>query len=68
MKLLFVRLLARHGGNIADLHDIGAEKVAERLGYPLEFVKLVMEKNKQSIAIEPGAKPNILADWNDFKE
>ena len=53
---------------IADLHDIGAEKIAERLGYPLEFVKLIMEKNKQPNTIEPGAKSNILADWNDFKE
>lgn len=55
-------------GKIAGLHDIGAEKIAERLGYPLEFVQLTMEKEKQVDRIEPEEKSDVLATWKDFKE
>ena len=55
-------------GKITGLHDIGAEKIAEQIGYPLKFVQLTMERNQQKNEIEPGAKSNILADWNNFKE
>lgn len=55
-------------GKIVGLNDIAADKIAEQLGYPLEFVQLTMEKDKQLNAIKPEAKSNILADWNDFKQ
>ena len=55
-------------GKIVGLNDIGADKIAEQLDYPLEFVKLTMEKEKQLNTIEPEAKSNILATWKDFKE
>ena len=56
-------------GKIVGLNDIGAEKIAEQLDYPLEFIELIiMEKQKQLNAIEPEAKSNILANWGDFKE
>lgn len=55
-------------GKIAGLHDIGADKSAEQLGYPLDFVQLTMEKDKQLNTMKPEVKSNILADWSDFKE
>jgi len=55
-------------GKIAALHDMGAEKIAERLGYPLEFVKLAMEKEKQLGTIKREEKSDVLATWKGFKE
>lgn len=55
-------------GKIAGLHGIGAEKIAEQLDYPLDFVQLTIEKDKQLNTIEPEAKSNILTDWSGFKE
>lgn len=55
-------------GKIVSLDDIGADKIAEQLDYPLGFIELIMEKQKQLNTIEPEAKSNILANWGDFKE
>ena len=55
-------------GKIVGLNDIGAEKIAEQLDYPLEFVKLILGREKQLDTIKPEEKSDVLANWKDFKD
>jgi hypothetical protein len=53
---------------ILSLGNTGADKIAEQLSYPLEFVKLMIEREKKLDAVKPEGKSDVLATWNDFKE